>query len=143
MLHLIFVLFPYLVLNGISFPLSFKCIHFLAQSKHYFVVCLTGRLLSPPFETVATYSPESFLLFLSLTFFQDGMLKHKNTYEIISPEDIGLLRSNESGIVLGKLRYAETFLSCLLWCCLQTLASLAKHALYSSFSDFFSSFYFF
>ncbi|KAG5530917.1 hypothetical protein RHGRI_025760 [Rhododendron griersonianum] len=36
---------------------------------------------------------------------QDGMLKHKNTYEIISPEDIGLHRSNESGIVLGKLRY--------------------------------------
>lgn len=39
------------------------------------------------------------------------MLKHKNTYEIISPEDIGLLRSNESGIVLGKLRYAgHTFI---------------------------------
>ncbi|KAL7177003.1 hypothetical protein ACSBR2_030354 [Camellia fascicularis] len=34
---------------------------------------------------------------------QDGMLKHKNTYEIISPEDIGLQWSNESGIVLGKL----------------------------------------
>ncbi|XP_043724464.1 2-isopropylmalate synthase A-like [Telopea speciosissima] len=34
---------------------------------------------------------------------QDGMLKHKSTYEIISPEDIGLHRSNESGIVLGKL----------------------------------------
>ncbi|KAL3635018.1 hypothetical protein CASFOL_022072 [Castilleja foliolosa] len=34
---------------------------------------------------------------------QDGMLKHKNTYEIISPEDIGLQRSSESGIVLGKL----------------------------------------
>ncbi|KAI8537646.1 hypothetical protein RHMOL_Rhmol09G0040200 [Rhododendron molle] len=34
---------------------------------------------------------------------QDGMLKHKNTYEIISPDDIGLHRSNESGIVLGKL----------------------------------------
>lgn len=34
------------------------------------------------------------------------MLKHKNTYEIISPEDIGLYRSDESGIVLGKLRYA-------------------------------------
>ncbi|KAL2485403.1 2-isopropylmalate synthase 2 [Abeliophyllum distichum] len=33
---------------------------------------------------------------------QDGMLKHKNTYEIISPDDIGLHRSNESGIVLGK-----------------------------------------
>ncbi|XP_078434514.1 2-isopropylmalate synthase A-like [Wolffia australiana] len=34
---------------------------------------------------------------------QDGMLKYKGTYEIISPEDIGLTRSNESGIVLGKL----------------------------------------
>ncbi|CDP16992.1 unnamed protein product [Coffea canephora] len=34
---------------------------------------------------------------------QDGMLKNKDTYEIMSPEDIGLLRSNESGIVLGKL----------------------------------------
>ncbi|KAF8402257.1 hypothetical protein HHK36_013209 [Tetracentron sinense] len=33
----------------------------------------------------------------------DGMLKFKGTYEIISPEDIGLSRSNESGIVLGKL----------------------------------------
>ncbi|GKV09602.1 hypothetical protein SLEP1_g21077 [Rubroshorea leprosula] len=35
---------------------------------------------------------------------QDGMLKHKSTYEIISPEEIGLERSNEAGIVLGKLR---------------------------------------
>ncbi|XP_020101772.1 2-isopropylmalate synthase A-like isoform X2 [Ananas comosus] len=34
---------------------------------------------------------------------QDGMLKNKETYEIISPEDIGLVRSNECGIVLGKL----------------------------------------
>ncbi|KAL5991023.1 hypothetical protein ACLOJK_011929 [Asimina triloba] len=34
---------------------------------------------------------------------QDGMLKHKGTYEIISPEDIGLNRMNDSGIVLGKL----------------------------------------
>lgn len=34
---------------------------------------------------------------------QDGMLKNKDTYEIMSPEDIGLPRSNESGIVLGKL----------------------------------------
>ncbi|KAF3455606.1 hypothetical protein FNV43_RR00240 [Rhamnella rubrinervis] len=34
---------------------------------------------------------------------QDGMLKHKGTYEIISPEDIGFERSNEAGIVLGKL----------------------------------------
>ncbi|KAG6395064.1 hypothetical protein SASPL_145655 [Salvia splendens] len=38
---------------------------------------------------------------------QDGMLKHKNTYEIISPEDIGLLRYNESGIVLGKLSLCD------------------------------------
>ncbi|KAM4106077.1 hypothetical protein ACB094_04G040200 [Castanea mollissima] len=34
---------------------------------------------------------------------QDGMLKHKGTYEIIAPEDIGYERSNEAGIVLGKL----------------------------------------
>nr|XP_040251662.1 2-isopropylmalate synthase 2, chloroplastic-like [Aegilops tauschii subsp. strangulata] len=34
---------------------------------------------------------------------QDGMLKHKGTYEIISPDDIGLTRANNSGIVLGKL----------------------------------------
>ncbi|KAG8644291.1 2-isopropylmalate synthase 2, chloroplastic isoform X2 [Manihot esculenta] len=34
---------------------------------------------------------------------QDGMLKHKGTYEIISPEDIGLERTNDAGIVLGKL----------------------------------------
>lgn len=32
------------------------------------------------------------------------MLKHKSTYEIMSPEDIGLTRNNDSGIVLGKLR---------------------------------------
>ncbi|XP_037440330.1 2-isopropylmalate synthase A-like isoform X2 [Triticum dicoccoides] len=34
---------------------------------------------------------------------QDGMLKFKGTYEIISPDDIGLTRANEFGIVLGKL----------------------------------------
>ncbi|KAI5078560.1 hypothetical protein GOP47_0006231 [Adiantum capillus-veneris] len=33
---------------------------------------------------------------------QDGMLKFKGTYEIISPDDIGLARADESGIVLGK-----------------------------------------
>ncbi|KAM7461582.1 hypothetical protein LguiA_029703 [Lonicera macranthoides] len=47
---------------------------------------------------------------------QDGMLKHKNTYEIISPEDIGLHRSNESGIVLGKLRYAVRYLTDFFFC---------------------------
>ncbi|KAK9288535.1 hypothetical protein L1049_016994 [Liquidambar formosana] len=33
---------------------------------------------------------------------QDGMLKNKSTYEIIEPEDIGLVRTNKAGIVLGK-----------------------------------------
>ncbi|KAI3798069.1 hypothetical protein L1987_33337 [Smallanthus sonchifolius] len=33
---------------------------------------------------------------------QDGMLKNKSTYEILSPEDIGLHRSNEFGLKLGK-----------------------------------------
>ena len=37
------------------------------------------------------------------------MLKHKGTYEIISPEDIGFERSNEAGIVLGKLRHVIYF----------------------------------
>ncbi|GJZ57024.1 hypothetical protein Tco_0612518 [Tanacetum coccineum] len=31
------------------------------------------------------------------------MLKNKSTYEIMSPEDIGLHRSNEVGLTLGKL----------------------------------------
>ncbi|KAM0017906.1 putative 2-isopropylmalate synthase [Helianthus debilis subsp. tardiflorus] len=35
---------------------------------------------------------------------QDGMLKNRNTYEIMSPENIGLFRSNKSGLTLGKLR---------------------------------------
>lgn len=39
------------------------------------------------------------------------MLKFKGTYEIISPEDIGLIRANDSGIVLGKLRYEIMFLT--------------------------------
>lgn len=45
---------------------------------------------------------------------QDGMLKHKGTYEIMAPEDIGYERSNDAGIVLGKLRYAIlSYLKCL------------------------------
>ncbi|KAL8262910.1 hypothetical protein R6Q59_024259 [Mikania micrantha] len=32
-----------------------------------------------------------------------AILKNKITYEIMSPEDIGLFRSNESGLTLGKL----------------------------------------
>lgn len=38
------------------------------------------------------------------------MLKNKGTYEIISPEDIGLERSNEAGIVLGKLRCVKNMI---------------------------------
>ena len=34
---------------------------------------------------------------------QDGMLKNKQTYEIMSPEYIGLVRGEEYGITLGKL----------------------------------------
>ena len=34
---------------------------------------------------------------------QDGMLKNKLTYEIMSPESIGLARRDAAGIVLGKL----------------------------------------
>ncbi|KAJ7950574.1 2-isopropylmalate synthase [Quillaja saponaria] len=33
---------------------------------------------------------------------QDGILKNKSTYQIMSPEDIGLFQSNDGGIVLGK-----------------------------------------
>ena len=32
---------------------------------------------------------------------QDGMLKNKATYEIITPEEIGLVRADEAGIVMG------------------------------------------
>jgi hypothetical protein len=53
---------------------------------------------------VALYVNFSFTLLL-----QDGMLKYKGTYEIISPDDIGLTRTNEFGIVLGKLRYHAAF----------------------------------
>eukprot|EP01025_Chloroclados_australasicus_P066038 TRINITY_DN9030_c0_g1_i1.p1 TRINITY_DN9030_c0_g1~~TRINITY_DN9030_c0_g1_i1.p1 ORF type:complete len:614 (-),score=77.12 TRINITY_DN9030_c0_g1_i1:204-2045(-) len=34
---------------------------------------------------------------------QDGMLKSKDTYEIMSPETIGIQRIDEAGIILGKL----------------------------------------
>ncbi|CAI0397188.1 unnamed protein product [Linum tenue] len=59
---------------------------------------------------------------------QDGMLKHKGTYEIISPEDIGLERANEAGIVLGKLRYHSTYrtsLSEFIYCPTQYLMGLS------------------
>jgi hypothetical protein len=36
---------------------------------------------------------------------QDGMMKNKSTYEIMSPEYIGLTRADESGIVLGMPRH--------------------------------------
>eukprot|EP00850_Spirogloea_muscicola_P004066 SM000017S02806 [mRNA] locus=s17:294658:299077:- [translate_table: standard] len=34
---------------------------------------------------------------------QDGMLKFRGTYEIMSPEDVGLVRSDPAGLSLGKL----------------------------------------
>nr|CAJ55517.1 methylthioalkylmalate synthase c [Arabidopsis lyrata subsp. lyrata] len=34
---------------------------------------------------------------------QDGILKNRSTYEILSPEDVGIVKSQNSGIVLGKL----------------------------------------
>ena len=48
---------------------------------------------------------------------QDGMLKNKSTYEIITPEEIGLVRSDEAGIVMGephaiKFGNASATLSC-------------------------------
>ncbi|XP_078175927.1 2-isopropylmalate synthase A-like [Carex rostrata] len=60
---------------------------------------------------------------------QDGMLKYKGTYEIISPEDIGLFRSNEHGIVLGKLsgRHAVK----------NKLIELGYHISEKEFEDFF------
>ncbi|WVZ07335.1 hypothetical protein V8G54_020681 [Vigna mungo] len=38
---------------------------------------------------------------------QDGLLKHRGTYEILSPEDIGYERSSGANMVLGKLREDE------------------------------------
>nr|QWJ73398.1 methylthioalkylmalate synthase 1-1 [Isatis tinctoria] len=34
---------------------------------------------------------------------QDGILKNRSTYEILSPEDVGVVKTGNSGIVLGKL----------------------------------------
>ncbi|KAG2284290.1 hypothetical protein Bca52824_055510 [Brassica carinata] len=34
---------------------------------------------------------------------QDGILKNRSSYEILSPEDVGVVKSQNSGIVLGKL----------------------------------------
>ena len=47
------------------------------------------------------------LLLSSLSVFQqDGMLKNKSTYEIMSPEDVGIVRTDAAGLVLGKHRWA-------------------------------------
>lgn len=40
---------------------------------------------------------------------QDGMLKSKDTYEIISPEEIGLVRKDEAGIVMGTCVYLHAW----------------------------------
>ncbi len=40
---------------------------------------------------------------------QDGMLKNKSTYEIITPEEIGLVRADEAGIVMGEPHATHPF----------------------------------
>ena len=42
---------------------------------------------------------------------QDGMLKNKETYEIITPEEIGLVRADEAGIVMGESLYTPISVS--------------------------------
>lgn len=69
--------------------------HIAATSK--MVADYTGMLIQPHKAIVGAnaFAHESGI-------HQDGMLKNKGTYEIISPEDIGLVRFDSSGIVLGK-----------------------------------------
>lgn len=70
--------------------------HIAATSK--MVADYTGMLVQPHKAIVGAnaFAHESGI-------HQDGMLKFKGTYEILSPEDIGLVRADASGIVLGKL----------------------------------------
>ncbi|KFK27842.1 hypothetical protein AALP_AA8G436900 [Arabis alpina] len=42
---------------------------------------------------------------------QDGILKNRSTYEILSPEDVGMVKSQHSGIFLGKLRESRMMIS--------------------------------
>ncbi|CAN7045963.1 unnamed protein product [Brassica rapa subsp. trilocularis] len=44
---------------------------------------------------------------------QDGILKNRSTYEILSPEDVGVVKSQNSGIVLGKLSGRHAVKGCL------------------------------
>lgn len=57
------------------------------------------------------------------------MLKFKGTYEILAPEDIGLVRADSSGIVLGKLRY-NAFA-----CCKSTVECVARRVSFSAVMD--------
>uniref|UniRef100_M4EKN9 Pyruvate carboxyltransferase domain-containing protein n=1 Tax=Brassica campestris TaxID=3711 RepID=M4EKN9_BRACM len=43
----------------------------------------------------------------------DGILKNRSTYEILSPEDVGVVKSQNSGIVLGKLSGRHAVKGCL------------------------------
>ncbi len=72
---------------------------------------------------------------------QDGMMKNKSTYEIMSPEYIGLTRADESGIVLGMPQHhvVQYWLcvtgllhSCLSGCNCFRSPSLSSSALYSN-----------
>eukprot|EP00250_Pteridium_aquilinum_P008042 c17621_g1_i1 orf=99-2006(+) len=80
-------------LNGLYTGIQTKYIS--ATSK--MVADYTGMLVQPHKAIVGAnaFAHESGI-------HQDGMLKYKGTYEILSPDDIGLARVDESGIVLGK-----------------------------------------
>jgi 2-isopropylmalate synthase len=82
------------LLGGLYTGLNTK--HIAVASR--MVADYTGMLVQPHKAIVGAnaFSHESGI-------HQDGMLKHKGTYEIMAPEDIGLIRADASGIVLGKL----------------------------------------
>ncbi|KAJ6995632.1 2-isopropylmalate synthase 2 [Populus alba x Populus x berolinensis] len=83
------------VLGGLYTGINTR--HITMASKMVFFVC--SALHFPAHKAIV--GANAFALESGIH--QDGMLKHKGTYEIISPEDIGLERSNDAGIVLGKL----------------------------------------
>ncbi|CAL5228020.1 g11082 [Coccomyxa viridis] len=70
-------------------------VHIVATSK---MVCDYSGMMVQPHKAIVganAFAHESGI-------HQDGMLKNKSTYEIITPEEIGLVRADEAGIVMGK-----------------------------------------
>jgi len=69
-------------------------VHLVTTSK---MVCDFSGMLVQPHKAIVganAFAHESGI-------HQDGMLKSKATYEIITPEEIGLVRVDDAGIVLG------------------------------------------